>query len=503
MTIETDKGTEPRTGAHFTVSLYVRADREQYLSLPLAAKYINFLKALFATADEAGEEEHFTALQLAPKMADEGLPTTRPSIDRYCRALKESGVFDASFRRAGKHKTKRRVWRLRDIGDVQETLKGIIHPQAMKRANPIAASKAIKKDNEEYSKTLEIVVARSEGLFFGFLDRGMLRNPWEVVPDNFMVTPLVFQKETVVIETSTQTNGDSLMNWHDKPVMRAVLSHVIALVEQQMADGKNIKEIENNFFIDLYDIARLMKVSQPTNTAFQASIWASMRRLESTRFDLKVDDPANSKFMQFFNLGNGQNREAHFRFIGHIDVLDDPESRQIPRLLTISLGTHLWHRIRNHPEHKAVYRSHAQMMTKEANGLLQVLYDYLRPVIFRTANGKERIIHKPLYHMGRVLVPTLEYSDLKRKLISGLKQVAKGEHDEWNEHGDDELNVLFCGYYIKIYRNTAPSPELKTRDNLWIHIQRDKYDLIIGDPDKKPATVGHATAGKQKTLQLF
>jgi hypothetical protein len=176
------------------------------------------------------------------------------------------------------------------------------------------------------------------------------------------------------------------------------------------------------------------------------------------------------------------------------------DHRQAPRKLVVSLGVHLWHRIQNNAETKAIFRSHQVMLSTKVSGVMHVLYDYLRPVIYKVKNKPERTINRPLQHFAATLVTTIEYSEFKKKLIAGLKAHSKGIQDDWNEDSDDPLEVLFCGYFITIFRIIDPEPEYKTKDNLIIQVQRDPKDPIIGDQSKKISRLSSGKGPNQSAL---
>jgi hypothetical protein len=497
-------GSRDKTGAHFEVSEQSLDEQSRFAKLPLRDREIEFLKAAFATRLLVGQDL-FTSVELVEQLNQRGLPVARATIDRYCRNFSELGVFDATFRKFGETRSvKRRLWRLRDINDVEKDLRNVIHPQARSAKNPILRSKRIRESNTQYLNTLENATPRSENFWFGFLDRCMARSATEKIPGNVIVSELPFQNERVIIETSTQTHdGARLAAWTDKPVMRALLTQILGLIEDRLMQGQRLEELQNAFPIDLVDIAELMSLEQPHNTGNHERIFSSISALESTRFDVKLEsDPSVSEFMKYFNLNQGDTpvRESHFRFIGHVDILDDMDHQQAPRKLVVSLGVHLWHRIQNNAETKAIFRSHQVMLSTKVSGVMHVLYDYLRPVIYKVKNKPERTINRPLQHFAATLVPTIEYSEFKKKLIAGLKAHSKGIQDDWNEDSEDPLEVLFCGYFITIFRIIDPEPEYKTKDNLIIQVQRDPKDPIIGDQSKKISRLSSGKGPNQSAL---
>jgi len=498
--MSTDKQAEA-TGTHFEVPEYSVSEKEDYLALPLKPREIQFLDALFA-ACESNNNSIVTSLELADELKKREIASSRPSIDRYSRTLSNYGVFDGAFRRYGHQGLKRRLWRLRDYSSAKASIDQKIETSAKNKRNPIARSTRIRESNTQYLKSLEGATPRSENFFFGILDRCMPRSSWEDVPDNFMVTQLTFQNELVTIETSTQTNGDRLLTWSDKPVMRALLTQIAGLIEARLADvGGDVSHLENAFPIDTVEIASLMELEHPSNTKNQRRIYNAIRAMESTRFDVKVDDVQNSKFMKFFDLDESSHflSEAHFRLLSHIDVYDDMTQREVPRHLVVSLGAHLWYRIKNNPTTKAIFRAHREMLSHRVSGIMQVVYDYLRPVIFKTpGKKKERKINKPLQHFARTLVPTMDYWAFKEKFIKGLKDHDPKPFENWKEESGDPVKVKFCGYYITLFRLLDPDPEYKTRDNLIIQVERDKWDPIIGDDNKKPSSVPASLTGKRQ-----
>lgn len=508
--LQTDRaqwmGNPDKTGTHFEFSIETLESQKQFLKLPLTPREKKFLSAAFAARREV-ETDIFTAVELCVELEELGMPTTRATIDRYCRKLKDQGIFDSAFRKAGEARVvKRRLWRLRDIGEVEKVIDQKIHAQARKNSNPLRRSVKIAEGNTQYLKTLEGATPRSENFWFGFLDRCMARSSWEDIPGNFMVTPLPFKNERIVIATSTQTNGGRLLAWTDKPVMRALITQILGLIEDRLSEGAVLKELDNAFPIDLVEVAKLMELSQPHNSRNQERIYKSVQALEDTRFDVKLDsDPRKSEFMSFFNLNqveDGAIRESHFRFIGHIDILDDMDARQVPRHLVVSLGPHLWHRIKNNPTTKAIFRSHREMLTTRVSGVMQVLYDYLRPVIYKTKNKPERTINRPLEHFAATLIPTIDYAEFKQKIIAGLKAQAASKFDDWDGKSFEPMEVLFCGYYVTLFKLEDPSYEFKTKDNLVIQVQRDRKDSIIGDNTEK-RTPASKVGPKRSQLSFF
>ena len=497
--MSTDKQAEA-TGTHFEVPEYSVAEKEDYLTLPLNPREIQFLAALF-DACENSSHSIITSVELVEELKKRKIACSRPSIDRYGRTLSKYGVFDGAFRKYGHKGLKRRLWRLRDYSSAKEAIDKQIETSAKKKSNPIARSQKIRESNTQYLKSLEGATPRSENFFFGILDRCMPRSSWEDVPDNFMVTQLTFQNELITIETSTQTNGDRLLTWSDKPVMRALLTQIAGLIEARLAEvGGEVNQLENAFPIDTVEIADLMELDHPSNTKNQRRIYNAIRAMESTRFDVKVDDVQNSKFMKFFDLDESSHflSEAHFRLLSHIDIYDDMSQREVPRHLVVSLGAHLWYRIKNNPTTKAIFRAHREMLSHRVSGIMQVVYDYLRPVIFKTpGKKKERKINKPLQHFARTLVPTMDYSAFKEKFIKGLKDHDAGPFVDWKEESGEPVTVKFCGYYITLFRLLDPDPEYKTRDNLIIQVERDKWDPIIGDDNKKSTSVPASLTGKR------
>jgi hypothetical protein len=491
-----------RTGMHFEVSEYLLNNTSVYKSLELPPRLSKFLVTLLEVRSNQ-QESVVTSAELLPHLKEKGLPTSRQTIDRYSRTLQDIGVFEGTYRMFGSPvQIKRRLWRLRSPEEAQKSVEARIFSKSKRSKNNLSRSDKIRESNTQYLQSLENATPRAENFFFGFLDRCMPQSPWDHVENNFMRTALSFKSENIVIETSTQTNGDRLMCWNDKPVMRAILSQIIGLIEDRLAEnGASYLALENKFPIDLVEIAKLMKQESPHNTKVQRRIYESVRAMASTRFDVKVDDAQHSEFMEFFNL-NEENmtlKETMFRFISEIHVMDDMESREVPRHLVLNLGSHLWYRIQNNPKTKAIFRSHRIMLTKHVSGIMQVVYDYLRPIVFRTPAGKpDRTINRPLQHFARSLVPSMEYHLFKARFLKGLMECDKLRVVEsWDESSDEPLEVKFSGYFITLFKLIDTDEDIKTSDNLIIQVVRDPYDHIIGDPEKKPAPVGSTAKSKQ------
>lgn len=482
---------------HFEISQAMVDHKERYAHLPLTKKQKLFIQALLS-AQEAKSGPFLTAQDVDPFLIAHGLVIADSTFRKYCVELGKEGIFDCTKRTRvsdvdGKPK-KHNLWRLRYIEDLEKKYEGQILTKAESSVNPMKKSRKIQESNTQYIKTLAKSTPRMENLFFTFLSRCMPASAWDKVEGNFMRTALYFKKEKVVVETSTLTNGDRLMHWDDKPVMRTLLSQCISRLEKAICeDGIGLESLENNFQIDLVDIAHEMGERQPHNSDVHGRIYRAIRAMESTRFDVIVDDAKNSEFMEFFHLGNLDMwvKEAHFRFIDNVAVLDDMTERKEPRHLVISLGKFLWERIVRNKMTKAIYRSHSVMQRHDVERSLQEVYDYLRAVIFPTnQKGKPttRSLAYPLQRFFKIVAPECDYWSFKENFIKGLKKQDKtGQVAYWEKNMDSGLmvEVLFAGYHYKLYKIIDPEPHQESCDNIWIEVERDVKDSIVGDPGIK------------------
>lgn len=479
---------------------------------------------------------HFFAKENECRSTKRRYPTTTSSLMRRLKDLETAGVFHAfkigqtpsgstlkNFRLAEIHEP---TWHTLQYLENQQA-KQFAHSQ--RRPTIHTAIRLMKASNDYLIRDLTDTRSKSDGFFTGCLDRGMRATEKEVHENNEIHTTLKIKNVTLSIITTAHYQ---IATRSDQRIIRAIITlisrqiddtfkrynHAVAekveakeahavidsrtgRIEQAVAKpdpalkafSKPQNIVPNDFYIDVFDIARLCFYANNHNRATVRSINRSIRRLYDTNFLVHLSGSSERDLNQVMAMFGLPMTGMDFRFITdlkslraaddiggntrdlvHIDETHPFSVKALERvrLWQISIDKTLYAQLLD-PEQRRLYRAHDEIMS-DRRGLSQSMYNYFCSIIGRTAPPKgqrETAYNKPLRILRDTLWPTCDYKRFENEFMGIMKAYSSAKGIVCTDDSVCDLPVF--GFLFTVTRVYG--------GELHVRVRRNKKDPLAGD----------------------
>lgn len=397
-----------------------------------------------------------------------------------------------------------------------------------------SAVRMMKASNDYLINDLTDTKSKSDGFFTGCLDRGMRGTEYETPLNNEIYSDLTIKNVQISILTTAHYQ---IATRSDQRIIRAIITLIATTIDEQLekyqklrkaallqrkscapalidassgvvTDDTTVSELDkalmktprdfvpNDFYIDVFDIARLCHYNELRSGYTRACINESIRRLYDTNFRVHLNGEGQEDILDVMALFGLKDTSMDFRFITDLKSLRVSEFEQSAskmrnslvsvaemnpfsvkelkrvRLWQISIDKTLYEHLLD-SDNRRLYRAHDEIMA-DKRGLSQTLYNYLCSIIGRSAPRKgeqERTYNKPLKVLRDTLWPARPYKAFEKDFMAIMQDYAAKKGIECTE--DSVVNLPAFGFLFTVTRVFG--------GELHVRVRRNKRDSLAGD----------------------
>lgn len=495
------------------------------------------------------------------KAEKDKVPAHRSSIQRRVKALADLGFFTTSELETVNGHVAPKRYTLKNVHDpslhtheyneLKENYRG---RQVTERTNVHSLVKRLREGENNLIQEISAVKMRTDSLWTGWFDRAMRFSTKEQIEGNEIMVAFKVRGAKLIIQARSTGQLAALT---DQRTIRAVVTHIAHIIEKKVEDARIKKSfgeqqglldeapsvydhetmddisdavpddessdgtyidirdvIENQFYLDVVDLAKLMNYRSPSSTSTRMIINESLRRLYDTSFRLAIANPSTPEAQDLKKRFGLDDYNLNFRFLTELksqydmsfpvegqDGAGGPKSTELQlseaaqreqdrktidpyakeelsrvRIWQVSIDSHMFNRLKQ-DEVRVLYLAHPEIMS-ENNGLAHSIYNYMCQIISRTsgkASGKkEQSFHKPLSFLHNTLWPTRRYDRFETQVIEVLRKHSRQKDGYWDS--SMKLNTVPAfGFIFTLYKNADDGGKY------WLKVRRDPSDKLTGD----------------------